>query len=115
MSDPLDSSQNPFLRVAEYFVKVGEAVALAVFFRVAADNTNSLLIEIMAVLAGCVVGAYAGTPVGLLIAKLDRIKTRKLWVAFLVALPIALLWGWAALETGRQISNAVKQIAEVGK
>jgi hypothetical protein len=112
---PSDTVYSRYVRpVLRYIIQLGEAMALAVFFHIAADQTESTVIDVMSFLITCTVAAYMALPVGLLGQRLDHIKTKDWRVAFAIALPLGALMAFGAHHIGSEISQAVSEIARFG-
>jgi hypothetical protein len=101
-----------FKLALDYVIGLGEAIVLAVFFRVAADQTHDIFVEALAFLMILAVGAYAGMPIGILMLPLHRIKTKKLWLALLITTPLAVGMVIVANHIGQEVSGVVGQLAK---
>lgn len=115
---PVDTSDTLYSRymrpVLSYIVQLGETMALAVFFHIAADQTDSFVIDVLSFLITCTVGAYIALPIGFLGQRLDRIKTKDWRIAVGIALPLGTLIAIGAHHIGSEISHAVSEIARLG-
>jgi Ni,Fe-hydrogenase I cytochrome b subunit len=60
------------------------------------------------------VGSYLGIPFGLLGFQLNRIKTKNLWVALVVALPLSIGFVLTTNFVVRQITKAVDEMVNAG-
>lgn len=98
----------------EYVIGFGEALALAVLFRFAAVKTDSLLIDALAFLISCAVGAYAGLPLGLLMRHLDRVKTTSIWVVLAIVVPLSLGMVMIVQMITTEVGIAIDQMIKVG-
>ena len=99
--------------ILDYVVRIAELMALAAVFRVAADQVHSPFLEILATILICIIGAYAGIPLGLLFHRLRGVSTKSLVVAIANALPIAVAIAAMSFLGGVEVSRAVKALSQV--
>ena len=99
--------------VCDYVVRVAEVLALAAVFHAAADRTDSITIEVFAFALSFIAAGYAGLPIGFALIGADRIRTKKLWLALLVALPGGILFAYLAHAGGKQVSEMIDEFVAI--
>lgn len=102
------------LGARDWIIGLGEAVVLAVFFRVAATHAHSFVVWVLAFLMMCAVGAYVGMPFGALVGHVSLMKTK--WLR--VFLGTAIFCAWMAMSAtnyiGVEVSGVIDQIIKAG-
>jgi predicted PurR-regulated permease PerM len=88
-------------------------IVLASAFKVAAEKTNSGILDALSVFLTLACGAYAGLAFGVVHLLLERVKTKRLWLALAIAMPIGLVLGYVSFEGSRELSKAIRQIAAI--
>jgi hypothetical protein len=101
-------------KAREWIIGLGEAVVLAVFFRVAASHTHNWLVWVLAFLMSCAVGAYVGVPIGRAAGSVYSIKTKWLRGLLLVAVFVAYFAMSVTNVIGVEFSQILDQITKAG-
>jgi hypothetical protein len=96
----------------EWVVGLGEAVILAVFFRVAAAQTHNLAVYVLSILMTMAVSLYVGLAFGKIWGSVYLIKRK--WLRVFMLVPFVLAFYAAAVTNvaGTQISRIIDQIAK---
>ena len=95
----------------DYITRLAELIVLASAFSVAASKTDSIVLDGLAGILRITCAAYAGFAFGILSLAVDRIKTDKLWLALLIAIPLGLAMGVTAFEGSKALAEAINQLA----
>lgn len=104
---------NSIKPVFDYISRVAELIILAAVCRVAADQTESLVLDVFAAVMIIIVGGYAGFPVGYLFQAGSKVKTKDWRIAVAVALPLGLIVAGGAFILGIEVSEAIRAIASL--
>ena len=110
--NPVPLHEGYFKPALEWIVGIGNTIVLAVFFRVAADQTRSTLISILAFIMNCAVGGYAGIPLGYAMYPLNRVRTSRVWIALLITIPFAMGLAYIGHVMGEEMSATVRAMAK---
>jgi len=100
-----------FAPAVEFIVRFGEIVLIAGAFRFAAARTDSLSIEILAVLMNVALGGFIGLAWGrYILLPLNRIRVRATWINLIPIVASGLAMGWLFFFLGGEISRSAEAL-----